>query len=880
MLKPRHIPLALYFQAQLKWWILWIRFCKYSMMRMLLGCCGIVWMGCGSTKGSQIPVEPTWQRFSDQEKLELLKLQEGALWGIAQGQLLVWNTKSERLHRASTPLPTAIHVHDLWVETVDATRLNQAREAYYQKYIKKLKEQTSTSSKLSQSKEQAIVDESGIEIEGIEIEGIEIEEDQKKKTQTSSTKSEDVDLDLSDIVIDTTASESTTRPQLNAKKEVKIPPPPLKVRWRFRVYVASSKGIFTREVWLDQQWRDLLGDQAWRSLYQNEVTQLVPRKTGGAWWAGSRGFGWLQRGKVATKVERFHTSHIAIHADGGAWIALTHPSTKKVQILKIDEQIWHDGGEPLGIEELSLEALFSQLDSTWAERFLPCEGELKYLLGTDNASQPSSQVNFAQNFALCLREDKENMIISLFREGRWWPMSTSFLIDQSSVVASTWGVGLILRVKDEWWVLRQGMATLALSADGARSQNQRILALTEKDQKESNAPQFYLEKLKVEDLLPYQQGAWTAGYGSDGDPWLSWMRAYQGVVSRMGDQATLRKRFETESFAAYNETRPYSLDAQGTLWVPQLQGASTYALADQNWGFVQGPPGRTLGVAHCQNETIFIVSSRIKKPKKSLSLELWRPGEQKPLVQIDWSEGNFRVGEPKLGDVACDAKGAIYGALFWGQGWSGNGVGVLYLPADRSKIEIWGARQGYDGEDEVTQTPLLPDFTVNAIATAPNRSVFLATNSGLAIVSSPESLTNGRRTLTLLSESTGWVTDFINDVSVAADGRAWVATDQGLYELDSQLKSRLATLKLRVSAVGVDPNRALIWIAFQDKLYRGNGQMKTWQRVQVSGNFPVGTIKRILPFEQSDQNVSKTATTTGSAQVWLATTRGLLQARP
>ena len=209
----------------------------------LLGLC--LWSGCGGSQAHLIDREPTWSRSSDQESLEVLRHIKGSLWGVAQGQLLAWRMDSERLYRASNALPSGLTVYDLWVEEADPKRLNQVRRRSYEAYIKRLKEAPPQGVKRATSPQS----DSLIELEEIEIEG-----------EGEVSEGEELDLDLSDIVIDTTSAPSPVAAQ------VTLPPPPAEVKWRFRVYVASSGGLLRREVWLDERWRDLLGDQTWRLI--------------------------------------------------------------------------------------------------------------------------------------------------------------------------------------------------------------------------------------------------------------------------------------------------------------------------------------------------------------------------------------------------------------------------------------------------------------------------------------------------------------------------------------------------------------------------------------------------------------------------------------
>jgi len=822
--------------------------------------------GCGGVRHpSLVSSSPEWERSSDQEVIELLRQGEGALWGVAQGQLLAWNLTSERLHRASTPLPSSVQVNDLWVERLEVSRLNRARARYYESYLKKMKEV-----KPQRGPAQAPAQESIIDLDGIEIEeeGLEIEiEGEGSEGSLAQGTEEVVELDLSDVVIDTTTSPAPT-----AQPKRALPPPPVEVASRFRVYLATSGGIYRREVWLDAQWRDLLGDQAWRRLYQGEVRQLSPRSSGGAWWAGERGFGWLKKGKIAGRLERMSATQISMKRGGGAWVLLHDPAFQTPQLISVAERIWQDGGEPLGVDERPAVELLSQLDPERLKRGAVCPSSPLQLVSAQAVTSKGEVADKGQvrSFALCAPTVEGGApTLSVEDKGQWRSMTIRGSEGEGALQLAPWGGTALLKGERGWWVVREGLRAHSTSSGSPTDQR---LSLQRSTQETAGGPQLRLDPLSFDELLPYTSGAWATGSDQDGRPWLSWSRQHQGVVSRIGDQGGLRKRFETESFAAYHETRPYSLDHEGTLWVPQLQGASTFSLGGGGWRYMKAPEGRTLGVAHCGAQTLFMVSKRALKPKPKLTLELWTPGAEVPLAQIDWNDALFRVGEPKLGDVACDQEGAIYGALFWGQGWSGSGVGVLHIPADRMRAEVWGARQGFDGEEELTETPLLPDFTVNAVAVAPDRRVFLATNSGLAVVGAPTQAKGSKRSMTLLSESSGWVTDFINDVSVGADGRAWVATDKGLFVLNQELKARLTTLKLRMSAVAVEPNTGLVWVALHDKLYRGDGQVETWERVSVEGSFPLGTIKRVLSFDEGGARGAQ-----GRAQVWLATTRGLLR---
>lgn len=234
-----------------------------------------------------------------------------------------------------------------------------------------------------------------------------------------------------------------------------------------------------------------------------------------------------------------------------------------------------------------------------------------------------------------------------------------------------------------------------------------------------------------------------------------------------------------------------------------------------------------------------------------LSLEVWSHRTGEPQVVIDWSAQTFRQGQASLGEVICSDQGKIYANLFWGPRPRRSGVGLLMIDYKRETTEVWERRQGYDGEEEFTKTPLLPHSVFNAMQTLGEDHLYLATNSGLAIIDFSEQEVN--KQLNILDETKGWSTEFINDIcheklgpDSSSPDRIWLATPQGLVRLaNDQLKLRIAGM---TTALGMRKRDHSLWVAFKNQVWVGRGQIeKSWDKLKMTIKDRVGIIIHLFP---------------------------------
>jgi len=807
--------------------------------------------GCGATSSLFGRRVSSWARSSDQERLDLLRVYEGAAWGVAQGQLLAWELQRERLYVCSTPLPS--EVVDLWVEPLDPARVNARRAALYERRVTELEAKARAEVARAATASAAALDEIVIEDSGLVIEGDELVIEEAPPAPAPAPAPAAPAPAPAPAPTPAAPAELPPLP-----KTFRRPPPPPEVKARLRVYAASPRGLFTREVWLDAEWRDALGDQPWALVRPGAVGALAPREGGGAWWAGASGFGWRQGGKVKAQLGRARATALAPRPGGGAWVGVEGAGT-----LAVPAGLWADG-EPLEVEQRALPEVLREVGEAFAAPQGACEG-----------APVALSARGAEAVALCGGGAAR---LSVWREGAWWPLSGDLPAPEGGAL-HPWGEGWVYWARGAWWALRLGAPVVRVQEDGAPKDGGRALValapLPVEGGRAGEPARAYAERLALTDVQPFEGGAWVARGGAE--PLLAWARPHLGVVTRAGADGARRQRLVSESFAARSDMRPYLLDAAGALWVPHAGGAWVQGQGAPGWSFVAAPEGagRALGVALCPGGPLFVTSRRLAPaaradaaPELKLLVELWAPGAAAPAASLDWSAAAFRPGEPKLGDVVCDPQGAVSAALFWGPGDISAGVGLLHIPASRDRVEVWEHRQGYDGEEALSKTPLLPSFTVNALVARPDGGLFVATHSGLADVGPPVAgAPSSARVVTVHSEASNWPTDLMTDLALGTDGRLWIATDRGVLLLPpGEARPRPVRPFAAVSAIALTPGTQEVWAAFQDKLLVGDGTFEGWSRVHLTVDFAVGVIRRVLPLGAA-----------GEGAVWLATQGGLLR---
>ena len=335
---------------------------------------------------------------------------------------------------------------------------------------------------------------------------------------------------------------------------------------------------------------------------------------------------------------------------------------------------------------------------------------------------------------------------------------------------------------------------------------------------------------------------------------------------RKGHDLSIRKRFSSYSFGTPDDFRGYVMTATGQLIVPDQNGI---LVGDgQKFAFRPAPQPHDdfLAAVACPDHLIFI-TARYGKPNQTppqpkLMIDVWRAHEFKPFLSIDWSSATFRRGRPSLGESVCSKSGEIYASLFWSTGQPRSiGVGVFHLSLKQKKIEMWEKREGYDGEEEVTPTPLLPDFNINDLDLDQKETLWLSTNSGLVHVI-PSKDPKVKAKVKTYGEATGWHTELINDLSFSKGTEnqkqeTWLATHIGLeHVIHHKLKYYIRSY---ASAVAHHPQTQDVWVGFRQQIYYG--QPGDWTRFPLKGILKRGVIRKLIFQPQGG--------------LWLITDRGI-----
>ena len=347
-------------------------------------------------------------------------------------------------------------------------------------------------------------------------------------------------------------------------------------------------------------------------------------------------------------------------------------------------------------------------------------------------------------------------------------------------------------------------------------------------------------------------------------------RPYQGIEQWSDLLARPQKVvIKTYTLSAKVIQKAFISDQKGRLMTTTSFG--TLIGTKNHWELIKPKQdnGQILGLAQCQN--LLLITSKVAKRSSDSNessstqrlLEIWPLNAQQALFSFDWSNQQFRDGEPSLGEVKCDTKGTIYANLFWGRSARRLSVGLLVIDPNSKKVTIWERRQGYDGEVHLSTTPLLPSSTFNAMSFAQDQSLYIATNSGLLKVRY-HAKTKAEQ-LQVFDEAQGLSVESFSDIQHEVEGMGtehlWLASPYGLLRMiNNELRIKLKGV---VTALAYDTQGKNFWVSFKQQLWigQGQGQERKWRRVRLPQDLELGQINHIYP--------------TAEGALWLLSDRGI-----
>jgi hypothetical protein len=790
--------------------------------------------GCASLK-TLIPTDSTsikWITVTDQETLDIIYDTRRAVFGLTkEGQIIAYPKSGVTPYEDTIRLSSEDHL-SLWVEEVpvdveieftssdhthrtdiktndsDALKeVNKDQQRKGQKDSIKADELSKTEADHQVAKTHS--DREGVDDLEIEIEGEEI---------TSSSDEEVIEIE-----------QHTELTQAPKKSRVMLKP-----AIKYIVYVGCNTGLFARILTFSDRWEPIAQSE-WVSLHTRPTRYLLKNSKGEAWWGGSNGIGVVRHGQVKISL-----------------------GNERVKLMTI-------GQKGLFISTLSDEVIFIDEEGGKKELTGGCPGPILAM---------SAHPNNRQLLVFCGS-----------------------------------GIDTIYLWKNEVWTQFKGRASTPMNArlkpleEGwiYRSQNRwSFLTSKRRDstlQQETKSHQTHERERHYESMTPIHKSLWHYDLALlphlSSTPISSWHTSHKlravpsqtkiidtlmisqkhsgiKVISGLGKEEELQSdKLSTGNLSAHNSHRPFMMTANGHLLTITQWGALS---GDGHHWHDLSPPdgvGQVLGIVDCSGELLWITSqvndgdfSNSRTPFKR-SLEVWNHHTKEPKSVIDWSSQSFRKGSPSLGETKCATNGLIYANLFWGAKPRKAGIGLLIIDQMKETETIWEQRQGYDGEADISPTPLLPYSKFNAIEFGQNHTLHIATNSGLFTIKL-EMKTKDEQLL-VYDEANGWPTEFFNDLRFetfagSRFGRLWIATSRGLLNIVKGKRNWV--MKEDVKALAYDQKHKVLWVGLRDQLWLATGlEHKEWYPIKVDINQSIKSIVHIFPKPQGG--------------VWLVTTNGV-----
>lgn len=857
------------------------------MMSTLNRLCIALWImsiaGCAVGPRFLKVSENGWRRFSDLERITAFQKRPDGLWAISsfEGKSTsivhyVERGEAAMFLDASSPeqADRAIWIEEVGLETLSAFLLSREQgsegsaaasphtgPASSAPTTQRLHDPTSPEQKGEPTPEIEIEDAGRGADQEIEIEGeegskevdLEIEIDGEAEPEEAS---DDGEIEIADD-------------EAGGVSKAQAPPPQSTQQIRgFIIYVAGSSGLWARGLAMNSRSIELSPrgrSPQWIQLSASPVSHLVHREEGGAWWGGQAGMGWIEKGEI--------------HAVSSA--------LKVRQLVKVGPRL-------LVLNSLG-DLLWKAKEGDQLERTTcGCEGEILAISG------PPFR-NMIKKHTVQATDDEEAIAIcatggvgaARWRSGEWLTYQGSLPIPQDGRLEA-WDQGWIYRSRGQWMWLKSAMiaqdptsvgattqaATSIISGNAQPSEAQESHSSQEEstpsheptrktgdEQTEASGPVpqrqakaedrsvLYATNLKGHGLSWEVIGAlqvdasqrvtqWGTFEENQGS-WMVAMIAHQGIKrwSWLNGEGAPRSPLISKSLTYHDQRRPFWQDSQGRLSTLVSRGIIREERGE--WSHLPMPHqlGRLMGYAAC-DPTPYWIGYRHGEMLLSAN------DQSEPMI-FDLSAQTFREGLPSLGEVSCSRSGdLIFANLFWSQGRPRMlGVGLLVIDLKAKQAEVWERRQGYDGEEDISPTPLLPHSVFNSITPFDQDHVYISTDSGLAFANPRASKRMDK--LKVWDEASGWATEFFSGLTVQLGKdqrkRIWVATPRGLAEL---IEGRLRLwIKGMTTAVSTGKDEAL-WVSIGGQLWRGEGEGDlSWSRASFQSELgdDVGTVSRLFP---------------------------------
>ena len=842
-------------------------------------------MACGVERLLSTGSKPQsmWLSASDQEVIETMIVNSEGVWSITAGdqvggQLIFYPSSHPVALQDSAHLPPRAR-RVLWAERVSIDLIKRSHSEPAKTSVQEKTQEISRS---------------------------------RPKETSPGTKIHQSDTDDLEISIEELTPEPEPR---------RLASPSPEPAHAFRIYAAGQAGIWKRTLIFSKAWRPLKRpeiDAQWTQVHPTPVSDLFPRAAGGVWWIG-KGYGWLERGVVKILDNDTHIK-LATSLTGGMLLSTQIDELMWISDSGVSQPAFQGGCDGPVIALQSRSASSAQGVKLGAEALAFCgEGETQVALWYRGKWRGyRGAVSLPQKGQL---EPWRGGWIYKSR-GRWHVIRSTTSEAQarhaSTPEASAPKPRKVLKVSTSTpeitsdqthseMISNRHMHTLHLvkgSPPKHKTAHPQTLSISPLLITSTTAPQSSTKypipdqrEASITHADPTSHrphSAWTVKV-EETHAQLFIATPHQGISSWASSNiphtvSQDARVFSTGSLSARDPHRAFSLTPRGELITLTSRGA---LVGDgEQWRHISAPTqaGDLLGVTQCGGELKWIstrggswerrkVNSSTKelsydKPaqetrnqdspgEQPLRLEIWSHDLHEPHLVIDWRDQSFRSGRPSLGAIICHADGTLYSNLFWGEEHQRRvGIGLLIINPVVKKANVWERRYGYDGERRLAKTPLLPHSVFNAMYPVRRGELYIATNSGLALVRPQH--TKRADQLLVFDEARGWSNELINDVlyephasslkerSTEQIGRVWLATPRGLEVIDhSEITRHRPRLKIRgaASALGRGGEHEL-WVAFGEKLWRGRGVGdRSWDRFSLpSGSEGLGpnTVRKIL----------------------------------